>query len=29
VNPPNQLGNVEGMADERSLVYVTRGENEP
>jgi hypothetical protein len=29
MNLPNQLGNVEGMADERSLVYITGGENEP
>jgi hypothetical protein len=29
LNPPSHLGNVEGMADERSLVYVTGGEREP
>jgi len=29
LNPPSHLGNVEGMADERSLVYVTGGESEP
>jgi hypothetical protein len=29
LNPPSRLGNVEGMADERSLVYVTGGESEP
>jgi hypothetical protein len=29
LNPPSHLGNVEGMADERSLVYATGGESEP
>jgi hypothetical protein len=29
LNPPSHLGNVKGMADERSLVYVTGGESEP
>jgi hypothetical protein len=29
LNPPSHLGNVEGMADERSLVYVTGGEDKP
>jgi hypothetical protein len=29
MNLPNQLGNVEGMPDERSLVYVTGEESEP
>ena len=29
LNPPSHLGNVEGMADERSLVYVTGGESNP
>lgn len=29
MNPPSHLGNVEGTADERSLVYVTGNENQP
>jgi hypothetical protein len=29
LNPPSHLENVEGMADERSLVYITRGESGP
>lgn len=29
LNPPSHLGNVEGMADERSLVYVIGGEDKP
>jgi len=29
LNPPSHLGNVEGTADERSLVYVTGDENQP
>jgi len=29
LNPPSHLGNVEGIADERSLIYVTGGESEP
>jgi hypothetical protein len=27
MNPPNLLGSVEGIADERSIVYVTEGRN--
>jgi hypothetical protein len=29
LNPPSHLGNVKGMADDRSLVYVTGGEDKP
>ena len=29
LNPPSHLGNVEGTADERSLVYVTGGCDQP
>lgn len=29
LNPPSHLGNVEGTADERSLVYVTGGSDQP
>jgi hypothetical protein len=29
MNPPSHLGNVEGTADERSMVYVTGASNEP
>jgi hypothetical protein len=29
MNPPSHLGNVEGTADERSMVYVTGARNEP
>ena len=29
MNPPSHLGNVEGTADERSMVYVTGGCDEP
>jgi hypothetical protein len=29
MNPPSHLGNVEGTADERSMVYVTGGSDEP
>ena len=29
MNPPSHLGNVEGTADERSLVYVTGGYDKP
>jgi hypothetical protein len=29
MNPPSHLGNVEGTADERSMVYVTRGRGSP
>lgn len=29
LNPPTHLGNVEGTADERSMVYVTGGEGGP
>jgi hypothetical protein len=29
MNPPSHLGNVEGTADERSMIYVTGGSDEP
>jgi len=29
LNPPSHLGNVEGTADERSIVYVTGGFDKP
>lgn len=29
LNPPSHLGNVEGIADERSIVYVTGGVGKP
>jgi len=29
LNPPTHLGNVEGTADERSIVYITGGNNTP
>jgi hypothetical protein len=29
LNLPSYLENVEGIVDERSLVYITKGESEP